>query len=97
MTNSVKKYAFAAYCGGSNAVWKKNARKELRRTNKQLLRSGKELRLRREESNVYDSPLDGTVHFCKDGPLKVNQTRPRGKRIKLILRSEWWPNKIFRK
>ena len=97
MSNSIKHHPFAAYCGGSNSIWKRTARRELRRTNKQLLRTGKELRIMREESNLYDSPQDGTVHFVTEACRKIKIYRPRGLRILLTDAGEWWKPKVFRK
>jgi len=97
VSNSIKHHPFAAYCGGSNAGWKRSANRELRRTNKQLIQVGEEPRLLREESNLYDSPQDGTVHFVLEACKKEKLHRSRGVRIRLYDVDEWWKPKVFRK
>lgn len=97
MTNSVKHHQFAAHCGGSNTIWKRLVNRELRRTNKQIIQVGGEPRLIREESNLYDSPQDGSVHFINRAFKKTKQYRPRGLRIKLHDFEAMWQPKVFRK
>ena len=72
MTNSVRKKPFYTVISGNNSLWKRYANRELRRTNRQLIRIGKEINTMRQECNLWTSPRDGKLWY--EPGLKVPYT-----------------------
>lgn len=89
MTNSVKKRTYANWCCGTNAIWKRDVNRSLRRVNKIRVAIGKEAFLLKEHSNLWSSPLDGG-HYWYD-TVRKRQTLTRcGHRRFRCFGSEWY-------
>lgn len=68
MTNSFKKFPRLGVCGDDGmSRWKRSINREMRRTNRQAVRMGKELfKIMDEVGNLYHSPADGWQWIHKE-------------------------------
>ena len=97
MTNSIKHAVYAAMVGCSNTVWNRDSNRKLRRINRTLVKLGKETKVRKEVSDVWCSPADGSWVYISKEIKYAKQRRPRGVRHKLYGSAYGWTLKTFRK
>ena len=105
MSRSRQKYPFVAICGGGSCkAWRSSYNRAHRHNQKQLINKHLEEdswedfipRVILDDSNVYDSPLDGKKHWWKK-PHEEAAYDPYDDEYSLTYKTvEFW-KKVFRK